>query len=107
MRDGRPCVVKMTMKDKVKDILFTPISKTLPKLDVLKQLSSNFTEMSSGRCVSRKGFRDVFSIANSAGKVDRNCELQGFLIIFGLRQLRQPALLRLPIFWFLRKIFYF
>ena len=25
MRDGRPCVVKMSIKDKVKDILFTPI----------------------------------------------------------------------------------
>ena len=48
MRDGGPCVVKMTIKDKVKDILFTPISKALNKLDVLKQQSSNFTEMTSG-----------------------------------------------------------
>ena len=47
--DGRPCVVKMTIKDKVKDMLFTPITKTLTKLDVLKQQSSNFTEMTSGR----------------------------------------------------------
>ena len=37
LRDGRPCVVKMTIKDKVKDILFTPISRLLTKLDVLKQ----------------------------------------------------------------------
>ena len=61
MRDGRPCVVKMTIKDKVKDILFTPISKTLTKLDVLKQLSSNFTEMSAER-----GFRDVFTVSQTA-----------------------------------------
>ena len=46
--DGRPCIVKMTIKDKAKDILFTPISKTLNKLDVLKQQSSKFTEMASG-----------------------------------------------------------
>ena len=51
-RDGRPCVVKMTIKDKVKDSLFTPISKTLTKLDLLKQQSSNFIEMTSGRYVS-------------------------------------------------------
>ena len=48
LRDGRHCVVKMTIKDKVKDISFTPISKSLAKLDVLKQQSSNFTEMTSG-----------------------------------------------------------
>ena len=53
LRDGRPCVVKMTIKDKVKDILFTPISKALTKLAVLKQQSSNFTEMTSGRYLSR------------------------------------------------------
>ena len=35
LRDGRPCVVKMTIKDKVKDILFTSISKSL----------TNFTEV--------------------------------------------------------------
>ena len=48
-RYGRPCVVKMTIKDKVMDILLTPISKTLTKPDVLKQQSSNFTEITSGR----------------------------------------------------------
>ena len=37
MRDDRPCVVKMTIKDKVKEILFTPISKALTTFDVLKQ----------------------------------------------------------------------
>ena len=52
LRHGRPCVVKMTIKDKVKDIAFTPISKSLVKLDVLKQQSSNFTEMTSERYVS-------------------------------------------------------
>ena len=52
LRDDRPYVVKMTIKDKVKDILFTPISKSLTKLDVLKQESSNFTEMTSGHFVS-------------------------------------------------------
>ena len=43
--------LKMT-KDEVNDILFTPISKTLIQLDVLKQQSSNITEMTSGRYVS-------------------------------------------------------
>ena len=52
LRDGRPCVVKMTIKDEVKDILFTPISKALTKLDVLKQQSSNFKELTSVRYVS-------------------------------------------------------
>ena len=52
LRDGRSCVVKMTIKDKVKDILFTLISKTLTKLDVLKQQSLNFTEMTMECCVS-------------------------------------------------------
>ena len=37
LKDGQPCITKMTIKDKVKDILFTPISKLLTKLDVLKQ----------------------------------------------------------------------
>ena len=35
LRDGRPCVVKMTINDKVTYILFTPVSNTLTKLDVL------------------------------------------------------------------------
>ena len=52
LRDGRLCVVKMTIKDKLKDMLFTPISKTLTKLDGLKQQSSNFTEMTAGRYIS-------------------------------------------------------
>ena len=38
--------------EKVKDILFTPTSKTLNKLDVLKQQSSKFTEMTSEFYVS-------------------------------------------------------
>ena len=58
LRDGRPCIVKMTIKDKLKDILFTPISKTLTKLDGLKQQSSNFTEMIAGHYVSISSFRD-------------------------------------------------
>ena len=66
LRDGRPCVVKMTIKDKVKDILFTPISKALTKLSVLKQQSSNFTEMTSGHYVSTKSFRDVFTVSQTA-----------------------------------------
>ena len=37
LRDGQTCVMKMTINDKVEDILFTPISKSLAKLDVLKQ----------------------------------------------------------------------
>ena len=37
LRDGRPCVVKMTINDKLKDMLFTLISKSLIKLDVLNQ----------------------------------------------------------------------
>ena len=44
--------MKMTIKDKVKDLLFTRITKTLTKLDVLKQQSSKFTEMTSGLYVS-------------------------------------------------------
>ena len=52
LRYGRSCVVKITIKDKLKDMLFTPISKTLTKLDGLKQQSSNFTEMIAGRYVS-------------------------------------------------------
>ena len=56
LRDGRPCVVKMTIKYEVKDILFTPISKTLTKLDVLKQQSSKFTEMTPGLYVSISSF---------------------------------------------------
>ena len=50
--------------------------------------------------------RRVYVVTHNAGKVDRNCELLGILVMFGLRQLRQSALLRLPIFWFSRKIFY-
>ena len=69
LRDGRSCVVKMTIKDKVKKILFTPISKSLIKLDVLKQQSSNFTEMTF------EFSRHFYSVANSAGRVDCNCEL--------------------------------
>ena len=61
LRDGLPCIVKMTIKDKVKDILFIPISKTLTKLDVLKQLSSNFT----GRYISRLSFCDVFIVSQT------------------------------------------
>ena len=34
LRDGWPCVVKITIKYKVKDMLFTPITKMLIKLDV-------------------------------------------------------------------------
>ena len=44
-RDGLACVVKMTIKDKVKDIIYTD-------LDTLKQQSLHFTEMTSGRYVS-------------------------------------------------------
>ena len=66
MWDGQPCVVKMTIKDKVKDILFTPISKSLTKLDVLKQQSSNFTGMTSGRYVSIYSFREVFTVSQTA-----------------------------------------
>ena len=66
MRDGRPYVVKMTIKDKVKDILFTPISKSLTKLDVLRQESSNFTEITSGRYISKQSFRNVFTVWQTA-----------------------------------------
>ena len=47
--------------------------------------------------------RHFYIVINNAGKVDRNCELFGILVLFGLRQLRQPAWPRLPIFWFSRK----
>ena len=66
LRDGRSCVVKMTTKDKVKDILFTSISKAFTKLHVLKQQSSNFTEMTSGRYVSIQSFRDLFTVSQTA-----------------------------------------
>ena len=66
LRDGRPCVVQMIIKDTVKDILFTPISKTLTKLDGLKQQSSNSTEKTSGRYVSILCFRDVFTVSQKA-----------------------------------------
>ena len=66
MRDGRPCVVKITIKDKVKDILFTPISNSLIKHDVLNQKSSNFTEMTLGRYVSIQSFRNVFTVSQTA-----------------------------------------
>ena len=66
LRDGQPCIVKMTIKDKVKDILFTPISNLLTKFDVLKQQSSNFTEMTSGRYVSIHSFRNVFTVSQTA-----------------------------------------
>ena len=49
--------------------------------------------------------RRFYIVTNNAGKVGRNWELQGILGMFRLRQLRQPALPRLPIFWFSRKIF--
>ena len=65
LRDGQPCV-KMTIKDKVKNILFTPTSKSFTKLDVLKQQCSNFTEMTSGRYVSIYSFRDVFTVSRTA-----------------------------------------
>ena len=66
LRDGGPCVVKMTIKDKVKDILFTPFSKALTKLDILKQQSSNFTEMTSGHYVSILSFCDIFTVSQTA-----------------------------------------
>ena len=66
LRDGRPCIVKMTIKDKVKDILFTSISKSLTKLDVLKQQNSNVTEMTSGRYVSIQSFCDIFTVSQTA-----------------------------------------
>ena len=66
LRDDRPCVMKMTIKDKVKDILFIPISKSFTKLDVLKQYSPNFTEMTSGRYVSTQSFRHAFTVSQSA-----------------------------------------
>ena len=66
LRDGRPCVVKMTIKDKMKDISFTPTSKSFAKFDVLKQQSSNVTEMKSGRCISIQSFRDVFTVSQTA-----------------------------------------
>ena len=49
-----------------------------------------------------------YDVVNNADKVDHNYELLGFkfFFVFGLRQLRQPVLPRLPIFWFSRKIFY-
>ena len=56
----------MTIKDKVKDISFTPISISLVKLDVLKQQSSNFTDMTSERYVSIQSFRDVFTVSQTA-----------------------------------------
>ena len=58
--------MKITIKDKLKDMLFTPISKTLTKLDGLKQQSSNFTEITAGRYVSIQSFRDVFTVSQTA-----------------------------------------
>ena len=43
--------MKMAIKDKVKDIIYTD-RKNVTKLDVLKQQSSNFTDMMLGRYVS-------------------------------------------------------
>ena len=63
--------------------------------------------MKSGRYVSIQSFRDVFTMSQTALVkliVIENCK--DFLVIFGLRQLPQPALLRLPICWYSRKIFH-
>ena len=74
-------------------ISFTPIAKTSTKLDVLKQQSSNFTEMTSGRYVRRQSLLDAFTVDKLI--VIANCkDIQYF---FGLRQLHQPELPRLPI----------
>ena len=48
-----------------RSILFTPISKSLIKLDVLKQQSSNFTKMTSGRYFSISSFRNVFTVSQT------------------------------------------
>ena len=56
----------MIIKGKVEDILFTLISKSLTKLDVLKQQSSNFTQITSGRYVSIERFRDVSTVSQTA-----------------------------------------
>ena len=58
--------MKITIKDKVKDILFTPISNSLIKHDVLNQQSSNFTEMTLGRYVRIQSFRNVFTVSQTA-----------------------------------------
>ena len=59
LRDGRPCVVKMTIKDKMMDISFTPASESLAKFDVLKQQSSNFTQMKWGVASAYRVFETV------------------------------------------------
>ena len=75
LRDGRHCVLKMTIKDKVNDILFTPISKTLTILDVLKQ-QLKFYRNDIGALYQHIEFsRRFYSVANNADKVDHNCEL--------------------------------
>ena len=56
----------MTIKDKLNVMLFTPISKTLTKLDGLKQQRSNFTEMTAGRYISIQSFRDIFTVSQTA-----------------------------------------
>ena len=76
LRDGRPCVVKMTIKDKMKDLSFTSTSKSLAKFDVLKQQSSFFYRNEIGALRQHTEFsRRFYSVANSAGQVDRNWEL--------------------------------
>ena len=72
------------------------------------QQRSNFQVMTSGRpdiASTIEFLGSFYSVANNAGKVDRNYELLEFKSFFGLWQLRQPVLPRLPIFWFSRKIF--
>ena len=50
--------------------------------------------------------RHFYNVANSADK-KLIVRIVRILVNFGLRQLHQLALLRLPIFWFSRNIFYF
>ena len=54
--------------------VLTLVAKTLTKLDILKQHSSNFREMTSGR-QHTEFTRRFYSVTNNAGKVDHNCEL--------------------------------
>ena len=64
--------------------------------------------MTSGHYIDQhiKFAGSFYSVANNAGKVDRNYELLGLKVFFGLRQLRQPVFPRSPIFWFSQKKYF-
>ena len=105
--DPRPGMVRPALwKWLWRTSLFDTFSKNVFQSNMMLR-SSNFKEVKSGPYVRIQSFREVFTVLQTRLVkliVITNCEYLNHF--FGLRQLRQPVLTRLHIFWFSRKLFY-